>query len=70
MEIQVPSNCVQVVFDVFQLFEFSEHLDIFHLISDHLVKLIDKLLPQLESELILSEITQSLVQKPYVHISN
>jgi len=70
VEIQVPSNCVQVVFDVFQLFEFSEYLDIFHLISDHLVKLIDKLLPQLESELILSEVTQSLVQKPYVHISN
>ena len=38
VEVQVSSNRIQVIVDVLDLFEFPEHIHIFHLLGDHFVK--------------------------------
>lgn len=68
MEVKIASDREEIIFNILDLLEFSEDLYCVHLLSYHLVKCLDQLFSQLECKLILSEIPQPLVQKPYVHI--
>ena len=52
VKIKVAPDSVEVVFDVFNLFESSEHLDILHLIIDHPVKSVNQIFSQLEGEFV------------------
>jgi hypothetical protein len=45
VEVQVPSDSVQVVFDVLYLFELPQHLHVLHFTVDHGVKGLNQLLP-------------------------
>jgi hypothetical protein len=62
VEVEVSADAEQVIFDVFDLFEFPQNLNILHLAGDELIESHDQLFTQLERKFIFSKVTQTLVQ--------
>ena len=70
MEVVVSSDGEHVVVDVFNLFSLSQNLNVVHLLVCHLIEGLDQLLPELEGELVLGEISEPLIQQPHVHVGD
>lgn len=66
VEVEVATDAEQVILNVFDLFEFPQNLDCFHLRVDKLVECQDKLFSQLKCEFVFAEISQTRVQEPNV----
>ena len=68
VEVQISSDGEHVVVKILNLFRFPENIDVFHLLVGHFVVSIDQILSELESILVFRKVSESLVDKPDVHI--
>ena len=64
VEIKVVANGTQVVVDLLHLLVPSQHIDSVHLVLDDPIEVLNQLFPQQIGELVVREISQSLVEKP------
>ena len=70
MEVEIPSDSIHVIINIFDLLGFPEDINILHLIASHAVECIDEVLSQLMSIFVLTEVPESLVYQPNMHIGD
>ena len=69
MEVKVSPNSVEIVINLINFLLLSKHINILHFTVGKSIERLNQLLSQLESVFILREVSESLVDKPQVHVS-
>ena len=70
MEIEVSTDRIHVIVNIFNFLCFSQDIHIFHFFVCHSVEGVDQVFSQLKRKLILREVSESLINKPDMHICN
>ena len=70
VEVEVAPDGEHVVVDVLDFLGFSQDVHVLHLLVGHSVERVDQVLSELESKLVLAEISETLVNEPDVHIGD
>lgn len=68
MEVKVATDRKEVVLDIIDLLLLAEDVYILHLLVSQLIESLNELLLELKGVLVLSEVSQPLVNEPYVHV--
>lgn len=68
VEVQISSDGEHIVVKILNFFGFPENIDVFHLLVGHFIVSVDQILSELECILVFRKISESLVEKPDVHI--
>ena len=68
--VEVLSDSVQVIVQLFDLFVFTKDLDVLHLTVDESIETFDQLVFENIGKLVMGEVAQALINQPQVNVSD